>query len=453
MSFKGDLFNPVTLEFCEAKGEVDGTSILGKVRGSFFVPNGVSRNNRFYPESLWKGVCEDKEICKKLKERRMFGTISHEQSLNDQALLEGKISHIVSDLTIEGDDGIGEALILDTPAGRILNTMLRAGAKLFVSSRANGTFKQGVTEKGVPVVDPDTYQLESFDFVMDPGFLQAQPKLVESLMELIESENLNKPANDEGEVEMSTELKELLESVTKEKSKLQLDLDKAIKEVETLKNENTVLTDENNHLKEESTKLEEENKELTKTVESFKELGTAEEISKMIDVAEKELETYRELGKADEIKEKVEGLEKLIAEYKELGETPDEIKEALEKADKVVEQYKEFGTPAELEEAFSFMEAEKAKQNEAETANKIKSLAKDLSVSEEKIKKLWDKGMDENEIREFYADEEGEGNDGDGGLVSERFRKKKKDLQESKEDKKENPFSKSRGKRLMESFN
>jgi len=93
MTFKTDIFKPdeaFTLE--EAKEDSNGNSILGKIKGTFFVPNGTSRNNRYYSKSLWEKQLSRPDVKTKLSERRMLGTISHDQEIDDKAVLEGKVS-------------------------------------------------------------------------------------------------------------------------------------------------------------------------------------------------------------------------------------------------------------------------------------------------------------------------------------------------------------------------
>ena len=113
----------------------------------------------------------------------MFGSIGHDVKLGDVGLREGKASHVTTQAFIDDNGlGIGEALILNTPVGQILNTVLRAGCNLYVSSRADGLFNG--TYNGLPVVDEDAYELEGWDFVIEPGFLRANPKISEALNDL-----------------------------------------------------------------------------------------------------------------------------------------------------------------------------------------------------------------------------------------------------------------------------
>ena len=173
-------------------------------------------------------VCNNPNVRKRLEERRMFGTIGHEQKLGDCAVLDGKISHIITNIGIFNGQGIGEALIIDTPAGRILNTLLRAGLKIFVSSRADGSYKG--EDKGMRIVDPDTYQIEGWDFVLDPGFLQANPSLVEKFDQILAGSTATQ--NNEGDFEMEAKL---IESMAKENAAYKAELKKLLLKLKLLK--------------------------------------------------------------------------------------------------------------------------------------------------------------------------------------------------------------------------
>jgi hypothetical protein len=166
--------------FDEKVGEavVDGHTILGRIVGPFFICDGKSSNGRYYSRHLWEKVLD--EITPTIKKGQLCGTVGHQQDLDDQALCDGKISHLISKLWIHesGKVGMGEALILNTPAGRNLNAYARAGMIIPISSRGYGKYT-GKTTEGLQIVDPKSYKLESFDFVRIPGIPIAQPKLVE----------------------------------------------------------------------------------------------------------------------------------------------------------------------------------------------------------------------------------------------------------------------------------
>jgi len=166
----------------------DKSPIIGLVEGKSFVLDGVSRNGRFYPKQLWENVLKDPEVNQMLNDKLMFGCIGHPENYTlDELLASGKVSHIVTDIRL-GNDGFGYATyeILDTPAGRILKTILEAGSKMKVSTRAFGEFVNEYKEidgKRYQVINPKNFKLESIDFVIKPGIANVDVKLMEELEE------------------------------------------------------------------------------------------------------------------------------------------------------------------------------------------------------------------------------------------------------------------------------
>jgi hypothetical protein len=317
----------VTFKINESSDLVDGQHILAEIEGEFFVPNGMSRNGRYYPKSLWEKVIDNPRIKQRLTDRLMFGTVGHDAPLGDEAIREGYVSHIVTNIRIDEatGKGIGNAVILNTPSGRVLNTVIRAGSKLAVSSRANGTFKG--KHKGKPVVDEDTYDVEGWDFVVDPGFLEAKPDLKESLQEIENKFNID--SNHEGDNTMSAEdtSKKLVEHIANENVDLKQKVGNLTDELTNMKESFATVEDENKHLKEQLEKLEESEA----SVKAYAEVGTVEEIQ-------------TKLAKADE---DAKVLEAFIA----LADTPEEAKKAFESADTFIKSSKEaFGSIEEGKE-------------------------------------------------------------------------------------------------------
>lgn len=389
---KRDLFEATSpFKIVEEQGTVGNTAILAKVQGPFFVPNGTSRNKRFYSEQLWSKCIGKPSVQERLLKKRMFGTIGHETEINDETLLEGKISHIVTDLAVEKNDikGYGEALILDTPAGRILNTVIRAGAGMFTSSRALGKFN-GNNEAGVPKIDEDTYDLQTFDFVIEPGFLQANPKVVESLNEL------HKP-----EVEPQTKIIET--SINKkdqgDKMELQELLKKSTEEVGSVKAKLSEAVDANKAL---TAQVEDLKKQLSESSKSAPVAAKAEDYKKQMEAAQKLLKEYQEIGMAKDIKIAFAEAKKLISAYRVHG-TPVQITQALTSAHEVLSQYREIGTPKQVNTVLEKFTSIAVEQKKAIEAKKIATLAKELSVSEAKVKSLYGK-LSESEIRDLFKD-------------------------------------------------
>jgi hypothetical protein len=166
------------LRLVEAK-ERRRPGVLAVVEGVFFVADKPSRNGRVYPRELWENVLSSPDLKRMLQNRLLFGTVGHVEEQLDDLIREGKVSHVVTDLKLMPDGrGWGRAEILDTPVGRVLKTLLESGSKLSVSSKAYGEY-DGQTGEGYWRVSPSNFLLERFDFVVDPGFLEAQPQVKE----------------------------------------------------------------------------------------------------------------------------------------------------------------------------------------------------------------------------------------------------------------------------------
>lgn len=426
------IFAPeASFEVSEASTEVDGKYVLGRVAGQFFVPNGKSRNDRFYPRELWERCLADPGVKERMENRRMFGTAGHCKQLDDEALREGDISHIVTKLEIRGDVGYGEALILDTPVGRTLNTLLRAGCKLFVSSRANGSYR-GKTEDGIPIVDPQTYELFTFDFVIEPGFLQANPSLVEN--------QIQSPVS-LGDSVMGAELQEAIDRLSRENGSMRATVESALKENEGLKAANQSLVAENKNLAIKADR----NESMARQLERFKALGTVEEIAAMMDRAEKVIGEYRRMGSPASVQKALNAAHETLSRYRKMG-TDREIQEALERASRTIEAYKGFGSIPEMNALLSRVEADQKKVSENRAKERVASLAKELSVSEDAIKVVYGK-ISEKEIRKLFTrvtDEDKETN---------RWRKPAPKMSEGKDPKSKTVMTEdSRGKRLMASL-
>ena len=84
---------------------------------------------------------------------------------------------MVTSLKRDGDNFIGEAKIMSTPMGKIVENIMDDGGKLAVSSRGMGSLEQ---RKGANYVKDDFYLATAADIVADPSAPQA---FVEGIME------------------------------------------------------------------------------------------------------------------------------------------------------------------------------------------------------------------------------------------------------------------------------
>ena len=132
-----------------------------------------NRNGRVYPfEVLEKEVNRyNKDY---VNQNRAFGELGHPDG--PTVNLE-RASHMITSLKPEGKNFIGEAKILKTPMGRIVENLMDAGGKLGVSSRGMGSLEQ---KNGANYVKNDFYLATAADIVADPS---APNAFVQGIME------------------------------------------------------------------------------------------------------------------------------------------------------------------------------------------------------------------------------------------------------------------------------
>ena len=99
---------------------------------------------------------------KSIKERRSLGELDHP---DDSVINLKNASHLVTKMWWDGDSVVGKIEVLDTPSGRILKDLIKAGVKLGISSRGLGTVKEA---HGHTMVEDD-FQLICFDIVSEPS--------------------------------------------------------------------------------------------------------------------------------------------------------------------------------------------------------------------------------------------------------------------------------------------
>lgn len=135
---------------------------LGKImlKGIIQRANTLNQNGRIYPTSILER--EVMNYQKLIQENRALGECDHP----DSSVVELKnVSHIVREATMQGDDVYGIIEILDTPSGKIIQSLIESGITLGISSRGVGsTRRQGDTQ-----VVQDDFQLICFDMVSEPS--------------------------------------------------------------------------------------------------------------------------------------------------------------------------------------------------------------------------------------------------------------------------------------------
>lgn len=369
-------------EICEDSSEVDGVHILARVKGPAFFPETTSGNGVFYPIEAWEAALAEPTFQRRLKDRLIFGTIGHDQVIDDDAIKKGLFSHLVIDMYIDEDgEGMAEYLVLNTPTGQILNTVLRARSKLRVSTKCKGLF-QGASK----TVNPEMFFIERVDFVLDPGYLQALPGLMESL----QTQSATTLPIQENDNMSTTEAANLDPAVTKLISILESQID-------TLKDgteEKQGLVDDLN------VKLGEVTGVLTTLQQANADLQTqCDELTQQLDTANTGAAAYEDLGTPEEIAEALKKSEELIGSLNtRLQDTLPSVQESLrlQPIEEELKAYQAYGSLGDLKALAtqSEMLADKF------IKQKVKGIAKKFGCIEESVQKLADKGMSFKEIEE-----------------------------------------------------
>jgi hypothetical protein len=143
-----------------------------KVRGIFQRADEANNNRRIYPQKVLEGAI--KSLNESIKDRRLVGELDH--PTYDMVKLSNA-SHLITGLWMEGKEVIGEAEILPTPAGKVVQGLIEGGVKIGISSRGMGTLSES---KGDYKTVNEDFKLVTFDIVADPSTRGAYPTLSES---------------------------------------------------------------------------------------------------------------------------------------------------------------------------------------------------------------------------------------------------------------------------------
>lgn len=143
------------------------------IQGIFMQAEMKNKNGRIYPKTIL-----DREVSRYnrdyITKNRAFGELGHP---DNPTINLDRVSHMITSLHPDGNNFIGKAKILDTPNGKIVKTLLEAGAQLGVSTRGVGSLRP---HNGVQLVQDDFHLATAADVVADPSAPQA---LVQGIME------------------------------------------------------------------------------------------------------------------------------------------------------------------------------------------------------------------------------------------------------------------------------
>ena len=156
------------LSFNEAKMIVESDDKDGKSlhMSGICIQGGIrNANQRVYP------VNEIGKAVKTLNDQiqngySVLGEVDHPDDLKINL---DRVSHMITNMWMDGPNGYGKLKILPTPMGQLIRTMLESGVKLGVSSRGSGNVK----EDGSGEVSD--FEIITVDMVAQPSAPGAYP--------------------------------------------------------------------------------------------------------------------------------------------------------------------------------------------------------------------------------------------------------------------------------------
>jgi len=174
-------------------------------------------NKRVYEREVWDKVLGDSTLKEMMDQRRLFGHAEHpSESQSDLQLT----SHVIRSMWIdEATNVVFQSIdVLDTPMGRIVDSILRADCLVGVSTRAEGDLEESEDDEGTfSRVIPESYRYITTDFTADPSTFGALPQEVRrGVVSSIATEAKNEKA-DKSERIFARKLLESMESLEKEK--------------------------------------------------------------------------------------------------------------------------------------------------------------------------------------------------------------------------------------------
>lgn len=147
-----------TTDMIKESREKNGGKVI--LKGVLQKADTLNQNGRVYPAAILER--EIRNYQKFIAENRALGECDHP----DSSVVELKnASHIVREAYMEGDVCVGSVELLDTPSGKILQSLVESGVTLGISSRGVGSTKR----EGDYDVVQDDFQLICWDFVSEPS--------------------------------------------------------------------------------------------------------------------------------------------------------------------------------------------------------------------------------------------------------------------------------------------
>ena len=147
-----------TPEMIKESREINGGKVI--MKGILQKADTLNQNGRIYPEPILDR--EVRNYQKFIEENRALGECDHP----DSSVVELKnASHIIREAYMQDGVCYGTVELLDTPSGKILQSLVESGVTLGISSRGVGSTRRD----GDHDIVQDDFQLICWDFVSEPS--------------------------------------------------------------------------------------------------------------------------------------------------------------------------------------------------------------------------------------------------------------------------------------------
>ena len=136
------------------------------MKGIFIQGDKKNHNERVYPADEISRAVES--ISQRLADG--FSVLGEADHPDDLQVNIDRVSHMVTEMWMQGSDGYGKLRIIPTPMGNIIKTLLESKVKLGVSSRGSGNVGGGGRVSDFEIVtdaDGDNLDLSIFKFLIE----------------------------------------------------------------------------------------------------------------------------------------------------------------------------------------------------------------------------------------------------------------------------------------------
>ena len=145
---------------CIVEKKEDGSK-SHMIEGIFAMADSKNRNGRIYEKAIMQNAV-NKYVEEQVSKGRAVGELNHPDG---PTINLDKVSHLITELKMDGSNVMGKARILDTPMGQVVKGLLEGGVQLGVSTRGMGSLEQ---RNGTMYVKDD-FMLNTVDIVQDPS--------------------------------------------------------------------------------------------------------------------------------------------------------------------------------------------------------------------------------------------------------------------------------------------